>query len=89
MDRTLPVCGNRGNPPISGIRAIPALLTAVFGLIAAPVPSLAQESVRFASLDADIANGTSTEIEAREKPAGKVATDAPAEPAELFRWGYA
>jgi dienelactone hydrolase len=65
MDRTLPVCGNRGNPPISGIRAFPALLAAVFSLIAASVPALAQESVRFASLDADIADGTPTGIEAR------------------------
>jgi dienelactone hydrolase len=71
MNRTLPVCGYWGNPPISGIRPILALLAAVFGLIAASVPALAQESVRFASLDADIADEKATEIEARlYKPPG-------------------
>ncbi|MBL8706380.1 MAG: dienelactone hydrolase family protein [Rhodospirillales bacterium] len=71
MNRTLPVCGNRGNPPISRIRPFFALLAAVFGLIAAPVPALAQESLRFDSLDADIADGKPTGIEARlYKPAG-------------------
>jgi dienelactone hydrolase len=71
MNRTLPVCGNRGNPPISGIRPIPAVLAAVLGLLASLAPALGQESVRFASLDADIGDGKATEIEARlYKPAG-------------------
>lgn len=65
MNRTLPVCGYWGNPSISGIRAISALLGAVFGLLASQAPAVAQESVRFASLDADIADGPATEIEGR------------------------
>ncbi len=67
MNRTLPVCGNRGNLPISGIRPFFVLLAVVF----TPFAALAQESVRFPSLDADIAGGTPTTIEAKlYRPAG-------------------
>lgn len=71
MNRTLPVCGNRSNPPISGIRRFSALLAAVFALVAPLDGATAQESVHFPSLDADIAGGAPTVIEAKlYRPAG-------------------
>lgn len=65
MNRTLPVCGYGGNPPISGIRPFLALLAAVLAVLTPLEEARAQESVRFPSLDADIAGGAATLIEGR------------------------
>ena len=64
MSRTLQLCEIRGNPLIQAI-------SLVFWLLAALVPALADERVRFPSLDEDLTGGAATELDARlYKPEG-------------------